>query len=109
MRHTYLIKKTNARGFALKANLSLVSSGGTILHRHIMLTSLLPLLSNSFMLWNLQTKLILVITYEVPTLNTAILSIMMSLRIRSIRAVPVASFLLRFTKRVRQAVENSVE
>ena len=27
--------KTNARGFALIANLSLVSSGGTILHRHI--------------------------------------------------------------------------
>ena len=41
--------KTNACGFVLIANLSLVSSDGTILHHHIMLTSLLPLLSNSSM------------------------------------------------------------
>ena len=41
--------KTNARDFASIANLSLVSSRGTILHCHIMLTSLLPLLSNSSM------------------------------------------------------------
>ena len=41
--------KTNARGFASIANLNLVSSNGTILHHHITLTSLLPLLSNSSM------------------------------------------------------------
>ena len=32
--------KTNARGFASIANLSLVSSSGTISHCHIMLTSI---------------------------------------------------------------------
>ena len=42
--------KANALGFASIANVSLVSSGGTISHRHITLTSLLPLLSNSSML-----------------------------------------------------------
>ena len=36
--------KTNAHGFTSIGNLSLVSSGGTILHRHITITSLLPLL-----------------------------------------------------------------
>ena len=41
--------KANEHGFALIANLSLVSSGGTILYHHITLTSLLPLLSNSSM------------------------------------------------------------
>ena len=41
--------KANVRGFVSIANLSVVSSGGTISHRHIMLTSLLPLLSNSSM------------------------------------------------------------
>ena len=39
--------KTNAGGFASIANLSLVSSRGTISHCHITLTSLLPLLSNT--------------------------------------------------------------
>ena len=47
---TYILNyKTNAHGFALIANLSLISSGGTISHYHITLTSLLPLLSNSSM------------------------------------------------------------
>ena len=61
--------KTNTRDFVSIVNLSLVSSGGTIAHRHITLTSLLALLSNSSLLWNPPTKFILVITYEVPTLN----------------------------------------
>ena len=44
----YIINnKTNAHGFVPIANLSLVLSGGTISHRYITLTSLLPLLSNS--------------------------------------------------------------
>ena len=42
--------KTNARDFVSIVNLSLVSSGGTIAHRHITLTSLLALLSNSSLL-----------------------------------------------------------
>ena len=90
MRHAYLITRQMrvTSGFTSIANLSLVSPGGTISYHHSTLTSLLPLLSNSFMSRNLQTKLILVIMYEVPTLNTAIfkaiLSIMMSLQIRSI-------------------------
>ena len=41
MHTVYILNyKTNARGFASIANLSLVSSGGTISHQHITLTSL---------------------------------------------------------------------
>ena len=65
-------------------NLGLVLPGWIILHCHITLTSLLPSLSNGFMLWKPQTRFILVTTNQSPHTKTAILSIMMSLWLRLI-------------------------